>query len=308
MGTDLHPDHSPFPFAGELQLAVDRLLTANAVSAPQPIWIETISNITTSLKAQPQAIAPFLDAWRALYTVTLCLDHLQDGDDLGDPWLEGLAPGLQYHLAFSLYIAAQHALVTLDAQIIPASRIGRLQRFWAESMAQLASGQFRDLTLTRTTLQAPGAAPLDIYEQLAAQKTGTTFALAFGGAALLATDDEAQIAALITAGTIYGMLLQYRDDLFDSVDQEHQPDAMTLSRALLAAHPALAAHGPGAVHAFWDSIYSSYSQALEGVLAPLPMETQEVYTRLLHGSFGEPAEAGRIQARDADGKATGAWA
>lgn len=305
MGTGFPPGSSRFPITGVLQLAVDRLLAKTDGWAPQPVWIETIGDIAASLQADPQAVAPFLDAWRTLYTVTLCLDHLQDGDALHDPWLEGLAPGLQYHLAFSLYIAAQHALSTLDAQAIPASRLGRLQRFWASSVAQLASGQYDDLTLTRATLEARGAVPLDTYELLAAQKTGATFALAFGGIAILATDDEAQIAALSNAGTVYGMLLQYRDDLFDSVDQERQPEAMTLSRALLAAHPALAAHGPGAVHAFWESIYSGYAQALGEILAPLPAATRGVYTRLLHRSFGEPAV--RTPTSNIGRKATGPW-
>lgn len=307
MHTDHPPARSPFPIAGELQLAVDRLLSETSGSAPQPVWIETIVRIAASLQAEPRAIAPFLDAWRALYTVTLWLDHLQDGDPLGEPWLAGLAPGLQYHLAFSVYVAAQHALASLDARVIPAARIERLQRFWAASVAQLASGQYRDLTLTRATLQAHGGASLDAYERLAAEKTGVTFALAFGGVALLATDDEAQIAALITAGTVYGMLLQYRDDIFDAADQEHQLETATLSRALLAAHPALAVHGLGAVHAFWAATYTSYAQALEGVLAPLPAETRHVYTHLLHHSFGDPAEAVKTIGATADGKATGRW-
>lgn len=281
-------DPYTFPISGELQAAVSRLLSDTSASAPQPLWLETITRIASSFQFEPQTIAPFVAAWRALYTVTLCLDHLQDGDDLGDPWLEGLAPGLQYHLAFSLYIAAQHALATLDARIIPASRIGRLQRFWAESMAQLVSGQFRDLSVNLTELQTRGVAPLDEYEQLAAQKTGATFALAFGGVALLATDDEAQIAALTAAGMVYGMLLQYQDDLVDSATQAHQPEAVTLSRALLAAHPALVAHGQGAVEAFWAAIYAGYTQALEGILAPLPPGTRDVYAELLSRSFGDP--------------------
>jgi hypothetical protein len=280
---------SAFPITGELQSAVSRLLSDTSASTPQPLWLEMIVRIAASLQAEPQAIAPFVAAWRALYTVTLCLDHLQDGDDLGDPWLANLPPAMQYHLAFSTYIAAQHALAQLDERAIPAPRIVRLQRFWATSVAQLASGQYRDLAVACSLPQVQGEETLNEYEQLAAQKTGATFALAFGGVALLATDDEVQIAALTTAGTVYGMLLQYQDDLIDSAAQERQPTAATLNRALLATHPALAVHRQGAVEAFWAAIYAGYAQALEGVLTPLPAETRRAFADLLRCSFGEPA-------------------
>lgn len=289
MATELLLDRFTFPVAGDLQTLVSRLSGHTSSSAPQPLWSEAIVRIATSLQVEPELIAPFVAAWRALYTVTLCLDHLQDGDALGDPWLEALPTSLQYHAAFSVYIAAQHALAQLDARAIPATRIMRLQRFWATSVAQLANGQYRDLTVTLARLQAQGVPPLDAYEQIAVQKTGATFALAFGGIAILATDDEAVIAALTTAGTVYGMLLQYQDDLLDGAEQEARPATTTLSRALLATHPTLAAHGAGAVETFWAAIYASYTQAIERILTPLSAETRDAYVELLRRSFTAPA-------------------
>lgn len=279
---------SPFPIEGELQAALEQLLQRSAGAAPNPIWLDAIARIGDTLAGNAPSIARFLEAWRALYTLTLYLDHLQDGDPLGDPWLEALAPPLQYQLAFSLYIAAQHALSTLDPQAVPIHRIVRLQRFWAASVARLANGQYQDLTSAAADVQAAHRSPLTHYEQVASQKTGATFALAFGGVAILATDDEAPIAALSAAGTIYGMLVQYRDDLLDSIHQDHQPTAPTLSGALLAAHPDLAVHGEQSAHVFWATIYAGYVEALERVLAPLPAATRAAFTELVQQSFGEP--------------------
>lgn len=279
---------SPFPVEGELQAALEQLLQYSEGVAPNPIWIDAIARIGATLDGDAQSIARFLEAWRVLYTLTLYLDHLQDGDPLGASWLETLAPPLQYHLAFSLYIAAQHALAGLEPQAVPAPRIVRLQRFWTASIARLANGQYQDLTsASASDVQSPHSSPLEHYEQVAVQKTGATFALAFGGVAILATDDETAIAALSAAGTIYGMLVQYHDDLLDSVHQDHQPEALTLSRALLAAHPDLAVHGERSAHVFWATIYASYAEALERVLAPLPGTTQAAFTELVQQSFGE---------------------
>lgn len=298
---------SPFPIAGELQAALDQLLQQSEGVAPNPAWLDAITQLGATLDASPQSISHFLEAWRVLYTLTLYLDHLQDGDTLGAPLLEALAPPLQYHLAFSLYVAAQHALACLDPKDVLASRIIRLQRFWAEAVARLANGQYQDLSFASEQLQPAHGSPLKHYEQVAAQKTGATFALAFGGVAILATDDEASIAALTAAGTIYGMLVQYHDDLHDAVDQEHQPTAPTLSRALLAAHPDLAAQGSDAIHVFWATIYASYAQALERVLAPLSVEARAAFTELVRQSFGKPSAPAFPTTSSGAGEASGSW-
>jgi hypothetical protein len=274
--------------SSELKAALRELLHETSASAPQPLWLDMMRRLAETLGTEIEVIGPFIEAWRTLYAVTLVLDHLQDGDPLGAGWLDAQRPAIQYHVAFSAYIAAQHALARLDAERLPAARVLRLQRFWASSVAQLASGQYLDLTQTLTAIQTQGLAPLTVYEQLAVQKTGTTFALAFGGVALLTTDDEAMITALTDFGMVYGMLLQYRDDLDDSEAQAHQTEAATFSRALLATHPQLAAWGPIATMAFWTTIYASYTQALDSILAPVSPETRALCVELLHRSFGDP--------------------
>ncbi|GAB4440211.1 MAG: hypothetical protein OHK0015_35900 [Chloroflexi bacterium OHK40] len=290
MTSHFPPDLPPFPVSDELKATLDTLLYSTSASSPEPLWTEAIVRIAETLNVQRSSIAPFVEAWRRLYVTTLFLDHVQDGDPLGSPQLEALPAPLQYHLAFSIYVAAQHALVHLNSDVIPTARIARLQRFWSASVAQLLSGQYLDLTTKRAAIETPGQQSLDLYERLALQKTGATFALAFGGAATLATDDEAQIVALTNVGSAYGMLLQYHDDLMDHEVQESQPEAVTLSRALLAAYPHLATYGTRAAFAFWSSIYVAYTRALEAMLEPLPPATRSVCTELLRQSFGELPE------------------
>jgi geranylgeranyl pyrophosphate synthase len=94
----------------------------------------------------------------------------------------------------------------LSPDHIPANRILRLRELWTETMLRMASGQQRDLTASGDACDSP----LDTYQQLAQAKTGATFALAFGGTAILLTDETRTIDALILIGEIYGTLLQYR--------------------------------------------------------------------------------------------------
>jgi hypothetical protein len=228
MASSLVSLHPHFPVQGELQVAVERLLDTSPVT-PQFIWLEGLAQVARSLQLEQRAVAPFLDAWRAFYTAALHLDHLQDGDPLHDRWLAERSPALQYHLTFSLYVFAQHALASLHSQGIAANRLARLQSFWALSVARIADGQYADLMATLLPHDRTARSALDQYEQIAARKTGAIFGLAFGGIAMLATDDEAQIAALTTVGTIYGLLVQYYDDLVDADAQADQPAAPTLA-------------------------------------------------------------------------------
>jgi hypothetical protein len=277
------------PFAPELCAALERVEAART-STLRPVWLETITQIAKTLGGDERSIRPFVEAWQSFYSVTVFLDHVQDGDALGDSWLEAQPPALQYHLAFSTYVAAQYALSRLSPEQISHVRIYRLHAFWATSVAQIANGQYRDLA--QMLSDAPTKeSPLDTYEQIAAQKTGATFALSFGGAAMLASDNEAVIAALTATGMIYGMLLQYSDDLTDREAQEVQPQALTLDRAL-AATEADASDGVR-----WAVIFDHYAQAMRKTVAPLPQATKAVIDELVQTSFGSPV------ATSADGAA-----
>jgi hypothetical protein len=239
-----------------------------------------------ALGAAPAPVAAFVAAWRRLYRVTLLLDHLQDGDALEEDWLATLPPAVQYHLAFSAYVEAQRSLAVLDTQQVPPATLVQLQQLWAASVAQLAAGQYRDLTLSPQELAAQPAGALDAYEEIAAGKTGASFGLAFGGVALLATDDDALVTAATNAGLTFGMLLQYHDDLCDAAEQSAQPDTLTLGRALLAAQPPDA--GQLTAEIFWQLIYAHYARSLAQILAPLPPAAQQIIWTLLDASFGPP--------------------
>ncbi len=112
------------------------------------------------------------------------------------------------------------------------------------------------------------------------------FGLALGAAAALATDEGALIDAATNAGLVFGMLLQYHDDLVDAEAQVAQPAALTLARAWTTQEgvdaPELA---PSAA---WGLIYAHYHQALGAILAPLPEPGRAVIQALLQDTFGTP--------------------
>jgi hypothetical protein len=268
----------------DFDAALNRLCDGSDTLAPRPAWLQAIQDLGTSLGAEAGAQARFCRSWRTLYTATLLLDHLQDGDYLGDPWLVSLPPPLQYHLAFSAYAVAQQQLADLVHQT-SLERLVRLQTLWASTVRQLAIGQFRDLTQQVAQSGHAEAEALDQYESIASQKTGAAFALALGGSAILATEDLARIDAATNAGLLFGMLLQYSDDLLDTEAQASQPATITLARALAATSDVPADLPLGA---YWQLIYAHYSTALQRMLTPLPQPAQNAVWNLLHTTFGEP--------------------
>lgn len=261
---------------------ITRLLTAPDVPAPRPEWVTTIKDVGVSAGGEPEIIAAFAETWRLFYTATLLLDHLQDGDVLTPVWFAAEPPAQQYHFVFSAYAIAQHALATL-ATDLPSERAVQLHSFWNSTVVSIATGQYRDLTQTLDTVLRMGQSPLDVYEAIIAQKTGAVFALAFGGVAMLATDDEAQIAAATDAGTVFGMLLQYSDDLRDDPSQVHQ-QTLTLQRALITAQTATGAADQLAVT--WPVIFSVYTRSLKSVLAPLPAPAGAAIEGIVADAFG----------------------
>lgn len=242
--------------------------------APRAYWREALQTSGESLDGQPDLIAAFITAWSTFYRVSLLLDHLQDGDPIPAPWFTALAPTLQYQLIFSGYVDAQQRLAAIDPIRVEPARLLRLHQHWATCVSQIAEGQYRDLTAA-TAGHSPN---FDTYEAITTQKTGAMFALAFGGVAILATTDEAQIAALTNAGLIMGMLLQYQDDRRDAYDQQTQ-------RAVTADD------------AFWVVILDHYQQALAQTIAPLPPAVQQCLQSVVATFTGMPFQA------SADGKA-----
>jgi hypothetical protein len=272
--------------ADGLHAVVAQVLDRSAVLSPPAAWLSAFQQLGVSLGGDPALVQQFITAWAGLYSATLLLDHIQDQDDLGNTWLAAQPAPLQYHLAFSTYALASNELAALTSTLPPARGI-RLQRLWSSTVLQLAAGQYRDLTLQASSLDAAGEA-LDCYEELAAHKTGAAFALALGGCVETATDATVLVEAATSAGLIVGMLLQYYDDLLDQAQQEVQPEAVTLTRAW-----ATAAGGDQAFRLtnIWGTIYARYWDALDAILAPLPAQARLAISTLVQEMFGAPPGA-----------------
>jgi hypothetical protein len=263
--------------------AIDRLCDPQGSLAPHPAWLAGIKQTGSALGCPAAAVGAYISGWRRLYTAILLLDHLQDDDPIDD-WLAELPTPLRYHLAFSVYAAAQQALSVLATYTSP-TRFVRLYGFWTKTVSHLALGQYCDLTGTVTPSNGTADQTLDAYEAIAAQKTGSVFALAFGGSAMLATDDLAQIDAAGAAGLLFGLLLQYQDDLLDAPRQATQRQTPTFVRALAAVHgvdPAAALPATAA----WALVYTHYLRGLEPILAPLPESARDAITTSFYTTFG----------------------
>ncbi len=183
--------------------------------------------------AQAIDVTPFTAAWRLMYAAISRLDELQDNDPISDRAIVALDRGLQYNLILTYYALASSVLDDLDPQRIPYQRIHRLRRAWSDSMLRMAGGQQRDLL----GVMHADTTPLVAYQELAQAKTGATFALAFGGMAMLCSDDNDLIQRLTLVGEIYGTLLQYSDDLLD----QHEPNqTLTLPQALVQTYGTVA--------------------------------------------------------------------
>lgn len=278
--------HSPAPLDMDFKTALAQLCDGPESLAPLPRWRHAIEQLGAVLGAAPAHLAAFTQAWSTLYSATLLLDHVQDGDAIGDDWLASLPVALQYHLAFSAYAAAQRQIHELTERVTPACG-ARLHDLWSSAVLELAVGQYHDLMVLHRPLVSHQVS-LDAYERIAAQKTGAAFGLALGAAVALATDDAAQSDAATNAGLVFGMLLQYRDDLVDAEVQTAQPAALTLARAWTTQE---GVDGPElAPSAAWELIYAQYYQALGAILAPLPEPGRVVIQALLYDTFGVPRE------------------
>jgi len=225
--------------------------------------------LSAVLPKQEQTAKLFADAWMLMYATIGRLDSLQDGDSI--LVLPRVATvGEHYNLVFASYVFADSLLDDL-AMHVPEGRLYSLQRLWNNCLLRMADGQQQDL--------ASGAAPrsfdtLAVYQQIAQAKTGATYALAFGGMAMLLSDDRELADAFTQVGEIYGTLIQYADDLRDAATQ---PNAALTLPALLPFIPhASALTPPQIASAFWSYVYGSYHNAALDLLAPYPNERDAV--------------------------------
>lgn len=270
---------------GSLIGRVAALLDGPDSPKPRPEWLRVMEAIVDGLKGSRLAVEPFTMAWEGLFTLTTLLDHLQDGDELSPLWFAQLPQPQQYQLIFGAYAIRQRA-VTGPYRHVPAHRVARLQQLWSSCVEYIAEGQYRDLTETVAATVEAGQSTLDVYEAIIELKAGTLFELGFGGVAMLCTDDEAQVDAARGAGKLFGMLLQYGDDLLDSSDQQRQQSTITLQRALEGFH--LEGGHESSTQLMWAFIYTTYVRSLTSVIAPLPEAVQQAIQGLVSETFGVP--------------------
>jgi hypothetical protein len=225
-------------------------------------------------------LAPFMAAWGFLYAATIRLDQIQDHDPVDDP-LPTNQTAAQYNLLLAYSVLASSILDQLSAEVFPARRLLRLRRFWSDMLLRMASGQQRDLTAAHPVL-APDT--LDYYEELARAKTGAAFALAFGGVATLLSDDSALIERLTLVGEIFGLLVQYGDDLSDAADQPNRTVTFTSAFQYFAqTWPRNQAEPTPAT--FWSTIYQVYCAYVQQLLTDYPTSLQHGVAALFAQAF-----------------------
>jgi hypothetical protein len=160
-----------------------------------------------ALHGNLEGFQPFLLAWTTLRAALLRLDHLQDNDtDIQSLSKVAYTLPEHYNLVFTYYVLAASLLDDLDDTIIPARRIRRLTRIWNDTMLSAASGQQRDLA--RIGLKDQFETLHEHYQEAIEAKAGAVYALGFGGAGILATDDQGVVSILFRVGQVYGLLYQ----------------------------------------------------------------------------------------------------
>lgn len=267
---------------GEMARTLTDLITRDAAQlGAHPHQAPLFPALQAALAGDTAVFDILQAAWMGLYVAICRLDHLQDGDPESEPLPALGTMGAQYNVVFAAYVLAESLLDDL-APLVPAARLLRLRRFWGDMLLRMAGGQQRDLQG-----DAAGLDDLDTYQQIAQAKTGATFALACGGAAILCTDDDAIIAALTYAGEVYGTLIQYGDDLHDAASQPNL--TITLPRAL-RDHPMFARDDDQEhiLATFWSYLLTSYCQAVQQALANQPARIQQHIGELFTQVFGLP--------------------
>lgn len=228
-----------------------------------PPVVTMFATLSAVLQAPAPLLTPFREAWTLLYATIGRLDSLQDGDPIATP-PQVASLGEHYNLVFASYILAASLLDEL-AEEAPAARLLRLKCWWNDCMLRMADGQQHDLESNAASRSFDALAT---YQQIAQAKTGATYALAFGGLAMLLSDDEQLVTSLAQVGEIFGTLVQYEDDLGDALSQPNP--ALTLPD-LLQFLPIETQRDPEQTIAiFWSYLYRLYLQAALGALSSYP--------------------------------------
>lgn len=249
-----------------------------------PQWIATIPYLGELFGLPHETVETFGSAWCLMYAAMRRLDKLQDSDPIDDLRFAQLPSPMQYHLVISYYVLATSLLDRLSESSIAAYRIQRLRRLWIDSLFRAASGQRNDLAMQSSPDRA--IRRFEGYQELVHAKAGPFFALAFGGVAALATDDESTITALAHTGELFGALAQYADDLID-VD-ESSGQTSVLAEALISMRPDLAEHGPAAAVRFFEQIAQAYLVHATTLLGAVDHSVRQGIIAMFAEAYGYP--------------------
>lgn len=164
-----------------------------------------------------EIVLPLAAALEMLQAASLVLDDLPSMDNamtrrgracvhfVFPDWAVDLLPAFLVNLAY--HVVAGHAAASEGCRIRALLLLG-------ETGTRLAQGQELDLALARKS--ASGSELLDCY----ALKSGSLFAAALAGGALLCGAEAADVAALREAGLKLGQAYQILDDVADGPEED----------------------------------------------------------------------------------------
>jgi hypothetical protein len=266
----------------EVRTDLLRLATYDVRRIARNHWSWVLSDVQSFIQMDREAeLTPFFAAWGFLYAATIRLDQLQDHDLIDDP-LPTDQLNAQYNLLLTYYVLASSLLDHLSADTFPAHRLLRLRHHWSNMLLRMASGQQRDLTAHQASLGNNNT--LDYYEQLARAKTGAAFALAFGGIATLLSDDAPFIADIARIGEIFGMLVQYGDDLIDVHEQPNVTITLPSAFRQFVQSQVQDASNRTPTY-FWNAIYQVYHSHVRQLTAPYSCTVQQGVAALFARAF-----------------------
>jgi len=154
------------------------------------------------------------------HNFSLVHDDIEDGDverrHRATLWtLHGIPQAINTgDLIFSLSRVALHRLSDLG---FPDAKVLRLMRLYDETCVLLCEGQYIDIA---TSAQA-GPMSVDLYFDMIGRKTAALIAASIEAGALLATDDDAVVAAYRRFGWALGIAFQLNDDLLGIWGEAH---------------------------------------------------------------------------------------
>lgn len=218
---------------------------------------------------------PLHAAWLVMYAAIQRLDHLQDGDIEEMPLSFLPSIPARYNFALGCYVLASSLLDDLDGNF-PAENVQRVRRLWHDMMLRMVAGQQLDL---HSQIASTDQLTTDDYQAIVRAKTGATYMLAFTAPALLAGADDQTARAVAVVGEIYGMLLQFFDDIHDAAAQDA---AAAFSNLLQSGFGVSPEQLPALLNEY---LYPMYRTAAFQAIAHLPQIIQEGVRTLFADAF-----------------------